>query len=128
SAAIHAASTVEGVDAGDTLQLAGSGDDQIYDGFPGFNFGVFSMNGTFDFNGHNEAFDKLSGSGTVVNSQPSSPITMTLGSNTYTGTTTVSGGKLSVGAAAVPLGDVVTVSAGEYEMGQGGGVYKPASL
>src|SRR5439155_4580233 len=81
SGAAHATNTINGVDAGATVQLAGSGDDQIYNGFPGFNFGVFDMNGTFDFNGHSEAFDKLTGTGAVVNAVPATNVTMTLGTN-----------------------------------------------
>ena len=47
------------------------------------------MNGTFDFNGQSEAFDILSGSGTVTNNAFVSTSTMTLGTNN--GSSTFSG-------------------------------------
>jgi autotransporter-associated beta strand protein len=50
------------------------------------------------------------------------------GAATYLGTTTITGGLLSVAPVSIPANNAVTVSAGEYEMGQGGGVYKPGSL
>jgi autotransporter-associated beta strand protein len=87
SGAAHATNTINGVDAGATVQLAGTGGDQIYNGFPGFNFGVFNMNGTFDFNGNSEAWDKLTGSGNVINSVPANNVTMTLGTNNGDGNT-----------------------------------------
>jgi fibronectin-binding autotransporter adhesin len=75
SASVHAVALITGVSAGATVQLAGPGGDQIYDGS---GFGVSQMNGTLDFNGRNEGFDVLGGTGTVLNNGGGTS-TMTLG-------------------------------------------------
>jgi hypothetical protein len=64
------------VNSGGTLQLKGTGDDQIHDD------STVNVNtgGTFDFNGHNEAWGGLGGAGTVTNDSVQSA-TMTLGEN-----------------------------------------------
>jgi fibronectin-binding autotransporter adhesin len=80
----HAVSSVFGVAPGAMLQLGstGTGSDQIYDGFSTTNgpvdWGVLNMNGTFDMNGMSEGFDKLTGTGNVINSQTSNSV-LTLG-------------------------------------------------
>ncbi len=89
SGTAHAASTVTGVSPGAVLQLAGTGGDQIYDGFVTgtTDFGVFNMNGTFDMNGQSEGFDKLTGSGTLINSQTGITSTLSLGTGNGVGPT-----------------------------------------
>jgi autotransporter-associated beta strand protein len=91
---VHATSTVTGVSSGATLQLSGTGGDQIFDGFVATppatqnDYGVLNMNGTFDMNGQTEGFDKLTGTGGVINSQSGTPVTLTLGTNSGLGPTT----------------------------------------
>ncbi len=82
---VHAVAGISGVNAGATLQLAGSGGDQIYNGSY---FGVYNMNGTFDFNGRSEEIDILTGTGVITNTS-STASTMTVGigngSSTFSG-------------------------------------------
>jgi fibronectin-binding autotransporter adhesin len=88
STGIHAASSVVGVSPGAILQLGGTGGDQIYDGFNNTaNWGVFNMDGTFDLNGNSEGFDKLTGTGNVINSQSGTQSVLTLGTDSFVGTT-----------------------------------------
>ncbi len=49
------------VESGGTVQLAGTGEDQIH------NKATVAMNGTWDFNGHNEGISHLNGAGTITN-------------------------------------------------------------
>lgn len=82
SPTVHAigASHVVGltVDPGATVQLGGSGDDQIY-----LQTHV-TLNGTFDLNGKNEGFQALFGTGTVTNSVADSFSALTLGQDPST--------------------------------------------
>jgi len=64
------------VNSGGTAQLAGSASDQIYDSAAV----VINTGGLFDLNGKNEAFDGLSGGGTVTNSTNTTS-TVTIGAN-----------------------------------------------
>ena len=71
--------------AGGTVQLAGTGGDQIFD-----QAGVTINSGTFDFNGQSETFDLLSGTGgTITNNLDGTTSTMTFGAfnsgGTYSG-------------------------------------------
>ncbi len=67
------------IDPGAVARLSGTGDDQIDKTVD------VVANGTFDYNGHNEAFHALTGSGTVLNSLPSSSSTITLGEGDRSG-------------------------------------------
>ena len=118
--------------AGGTLQLGGSGGDQIYTAA-----GVVVNSGTFDLNGKTEGFNALSGSGGTITNTNATASTMTVGesggsgsyagnivngtgvvalakngagtqtltgSNTYTGTTDVNGGILAIGGGTTNTG------------------------
>ena len=139
SGGAHGVNGITAVALGATLQLGnggGFGGDQIYDGFAGSNFGVFNMNGTLDFNGQNEGFDKITGTGTVINSQPSVQSVFTLGTNNLAGATqpdfagAITGNiaLVKLGASAIPLTlsgsntytGFTNVSAGTLQIGDGG--------
>ncbi len=78
SASVHAINAVgEGlrISTGTTVQLAGTGDDQISS-----TAGV-TDNGTFDLGGHNEGIDTLTGNGTIKNSSFTQTSTLTVGEN-----------------------------------------------
>ena len=86
----HAVNSIYLVNPGAMVQMgsSGSGGDQIYDGYyttsnPA-NWGVLNMNGTFDMNGMSEGFDKLTGTGSVINSQTSNSV-LTLGTDDLIG-------------------------------------------
>ena len=67
---------------GGTVKLDGTGGDQIWDG------GSVTVNsGTFDFNGMNEGFDRLAGSGGTILNNGASASTMTIwsGGDNYSG-------------------------------------------
>ncbi len=67
---------------GATVQLGGSGGDQIFD-----NSFVTINSGTFDLNGNSEAIDALSGSGgSITNTAGSTTSTLTVGANNGSGT------------------------------------------
>ncbi|MGH8047856.1 MAG: beta strand repeat-containing protein, partial [Chthoniobacterales bacterium] len=76
SSTVHAIGAAVTIKNGATLQLAGTGDDQLFD------WVAMTLNsgGTFDMNGHNEAFDGLSGGGTITNNG-ATPSLLTLGAN-----------------------------------------------
>lgn len=130
SGSVHAAGASNAIGAtitGGTLQLAGTGDDQIY-----LQTNVSITGGSFDFNGRNEGFNALLGNGGVItNSASATTSVMTLGqfngggtysgiiqngagtmavtktgsgtqvfagNNTYSGGTTISGGIVRVAA------------------------------
>jgi autotransporter-associated beta strand protein len=76
SASVHAIGQPLTINSGGTVQLAGTGGDQIYTA------DTVTDNGTFDMNGQNEGFKFLFGSGTVTNTSTSSDSTLTLGENT----------------------------------------------
>jgi autotransporter-associated beta strand protein len=78
SASVHAvgaAGTGLTIDSGGTVQLAGTGDDQIYPATD------VVANGTLDLAGHSESFDALTGNGTVTNTSNSTASTLTVGEN-----------------------------------------------
>ena len=62
SSTVHAIGGPLQIDSGATLQLAGTGGDQIYDG------ATVTNNGTFDLAGQSEAIQGLNGTGSVINS------------------------------------------------------------
>jgi autotransporter-associated beta strand protein len=102
SPTVHAigASHVVGltVDPGATVQLGGSGDDQIY-----LQTRV-TLNGTFDLNGKNEGFQALFGTGTVTNSVTDSFSALTLGQDpSTTGTDFTFPGTIEDGIGTVDL-------------------------
>jgi fibronectin-binding autotransporter adhesin len=102
SPTVHAigASHVVGltVDPGATVQLGGSGDDQIY-----LQTRV-TLNGTFDLNGKNEGFQALFGTGTVTNSVADSFSALTLGQDPpTTGTDFLFPGTIEDGIGTVDL-------------------------
>jgi autotransporter-associated beta strand protein len=121
SSAAHALSSTTNilVQPGGLLQLAGSGNDQIYMS------SVMTDNGIFDLAGHNEGFDQLYGAGVVSNSTGSTS-TLQLGENngtsTFTGAiingsgsvafTKIGTGTVTLAGASMYTGDT-TVSAGE---------------
>jgi autotransporter-associated beta strand protein len=84
TASVHALGSGLTIASGATLQLAGSGDDQIADSASVIN------DGTFDLNGHAEAIDGLSGTGAITNTSSAGSATLTLGarntSSTFSGT------------------------------------------
>ncbi len=63
------------VNNGGTVQITGTGNDQITDGSDV----IVNTGGTFDFNGKNETWDGLSGGGSVTNNAASTASTLTLG-------------------------------------------------
>ena len=85
SGGVHALGGATTVNNGGTLQLAGSGDDQIWTGVTV----ALKSGGTFDMNGRNEGFTMLNDGGgtggTVTNSAASTTSTLTLGENNGTG-------------------------------------------
>ncbi len=86
------------IDLGAVARLGGTGDDQID------NTVDVVANGTFDFNGHNEAFHGLSGNGSVLNSLASSSSTITLGQGDFYGQIPASfSGSISNGSGTVSL-------------------------
>ena len=106
---VHSAALAVTVNGG-TLQLGGSGDDQIFDG--GSLATTVTMNGgTFDLNGRNETFSRLEGNGgTVVNNAAGTTSTLTLGSGTTNGSSSVNGAGVVIanGAGTVVLAKVGT--------------------
>lgn len=78
----RAAYGVADIASGATLQLAGSGNEQIFGhpvtGVPGTGSVVMS-GGTLDFNGRNEGWNILSGSGTIRNNAAATTSLMTVG-------------------------------------------------
>ncbi|HSV16685.1 MAG TPA: autotransporter-associated beta strand repeat-containing protein, partial [Tepidisphaeraceae bacterium] len=122
---VHSASSVTGVSAGATLQLAGSGGDQLFDGFAVASgtqpdYGVLNMNGTFDMNGQSEGFDKLTGTGNVINSQSGTPVTLTLGANNGLGAATPEFDGVISGNIALIKADATTPPATEVPLILGG--------
>ena len=65
--------------SGGTVQLAGSGGDQIYTSV------IVTDNGIFDLNGQTEGFQTLQGAGSVVNSSGTVNAVLTIGENTPPG-------------------------------------------
>jgi fibronectin-binding autotransporter adhesin len=82
STTVHALGAgIHSVQAGGSLQLGGSGGDQIEDS------ATVQVNGSFFLDGRNEAFDQLTGSGSVSNSTGTSQLTLggAGGSSTFSG-------------------------------------------
>jgi autotransporter-associated beta strand protein len=94
SSSVHAIGTAVSIGSGATLQFAGTGGDQLFDWV-----GV-TLNGTLDMNGRNEAFDGLSGSGTVTNTATGVASTLTVGANN---SSTAFGGLIQDGAGTLAL-------------------------
>ena len=77
SASVHALGGGTHILNGGTLQLAGTGDDQIF-----FASNLQVNGGTFDMNGRNEGLNSLSGGGgTVTNTAAATTSTLTIGSS-----------------------------------------------
>ena len=102
TATVHAVGRTNAVGltiAGGTARLAGTGNDQIY-----FDVHVNQTGGVFDFNGTDEGFRALTGTGgTVRNDLAATASTMTLGENstvddsyTYSGTITDGEGSMAL--------------------------------
>ena len=76
----RAAAGVDNVGAGGVLKLAGTGGDQIYGGSGSGSVSLVAMSGgILDFNGRNEGWDRLTGTGTVTNTAVGTTSVMTLG-------------------------------------------------
>lgn len=143
----HAISGNLQVNAGGTVQLGGTGNDQIRD------TAAVAVNagGTFDFNGNNEAFNTLTGAGTLTNTSAISASTAIIGgadgsstfsgviadgtsqvmnltktgtgtltlagANTFTGTTMISAGTLTLGNSLALAGSTLEYSTGALSFG-----------
>lgn len=97
----HAVAGISNIATGATVQLAGTGGNQIFNG--GFNvaFGLVNMSGgTLDLNGLNEAVDLVTGTGSVTNSVAATTSTLTVGSANGSGSF---GGVISNGAGVLAL-------------------------
>jgi len=138
----RAAAGIGNIATGATVQLSGTGGDQIFNGPFNTAFGLVNMSGgTLDLNGLNEGFDRLTGTGTVTNSLAATTSTLTLGTvdgsglfdgeltdgsgilaltKIGTGTLTLNGTNLYTGA--------TTVSAGILSLGTFGSVDSSASV
>ena len=80
AASQRAAAGVTDVGTGATLKFAGSGGDQVYGGSGSGAASLVAMTGgTIDFNGRNEGWDRLTGTGTVTNTAAATTSIMTLG-------------------------------------------------
>jgi fibronectin-binding autotransporter adhesin len=96
TAGVHAIGNGLDIEGG-TVQLGGSGGDQIFNSAP-----VIVNGGTFDLNGQNETIGALSGSGSTITNTGSSLATLTIGGSNATGAGTYSG-KISDGTGPVAL-------------------------
>lgn len=117
SQTVHAigASNVTGltINNGGTVQLAGTGSDQIY-----IETHV-TVNGAFDLNGRNEGFRGIAGSGTISNSATETTSTLTIGQNSVNGNQYTFAGVVQDGAGVVALaktgiGTLVLTGANTY--------------
>jgi fibronectin-binding autotransporter adhesin len=103
-AASRAVAGISNIATGATVQLTGSGTDQIYGGSITGNLGLLNMSGgKFDLNGKSESVTRLTGTGTVTNNGANGTIsTLTLGetngAGTFQGAITdgVNGGKVAI--------------------------------
>jgi autotransporter-associated beta strand protein len=91
SSSVHAIGQPLTINSGGTVQLAGTGGDQIYTA------DTVTNNGTFDMNGQSEGFKFLFGSGTVTNTSTSSDSTVTLGENTAAADSDTFSGPITAG-------------------------------
>ncbi len=85
STSAHAVAAISNIASGATVQLAGTGGDQIFNGAPSYPGGVVMGGGTLDLAGTSEAFDTLTGSGTVTDSSTAASA-LILGSDNGSGT------------------------------------------
>ena len=101
SGSVHAVAGISNIATGATVQIGGSGGDQIFNGGFQTPFGLVNMGGgTLDLNGMSEAFDRLTGTGTVKNNVASTTSTLTLGAAGGSGSF---GGSLTDGAGTLAL-------------------------
>ncbi len=102
SGSIHAIGRTDAVGLtinGGTARLDGTGDDQIY-----FQTHVEQNGGTFDFNGRNEGFRALIGTGgTVTNSAAATASTLILGEGSLSENTYTYGGAITDGTGTMAL-------------------------
>ena len=100
SSGVHAVADVTNIASGATVQLSGTGGDQIYDRPVGTSVGVTLSGGTLDLAGLSEGFDSLTGSGTVTDSASGTTSSLTLGtfngSGTFDGTIQNGGGAVAI--------------------------------
>jgi autotransporter-associated beta strand protein len=86
TAGVHAVAVDTTVNAG-TLQLGGTGGDQIWDGDATNRTQVVVNGGVFDMNGRSEGFSILNGfGGAVANTAANTTSTLTLGTNNWSNT------------------------------------------
>lgn len=138
----RAAAGIGNIATGATVQLSGTGGDQIFNGPFNAAFGLVNMSGgTLDLNGLNEGFDRLTGTGTVTNSLAATTSTLTLGtvdgSGSFDGELTDGSGTLALtkmGTGTLTLNGTnlytgaTTVSAGILSLGTFGTVDSSASV
>ena len=93
---VHAVNVVNGVSSGATLQLSGTGGDQI-----GGN--VSGLEGTFDLNGLSETIGALSGTAGTVTNNVATTSTLTLSANTGAFAGTIQNGAAGAGIVALAV-------------------------
>ncbi len=102
TAAVHAVGRTDAVAltiTGGTARLAGTGDDQIY-----FRSLVHQTGGLFDFNGRNEGFRGMTGTGGAIrNDAADTTSVITLGESTVEGDTYSYAGSIGDGAGVIGL-------------------------
>ncbi|OYV06452.1 MAG: hypothetical protein CFE26_06235 [Verrucomicrobiales bacterium VVV1] len=140
--ASHAVAGISNIATGATVQLGGTGGNQIFNGPFQTQFGLVNMSGgTLDLNGLNEGFDRLTGTGSVTNSLAATTSTLTLGTVGGSGSF---GGALADGAGVLAFTKIGTgtqtltgtnlytgatiVSAGILSLGTTGSVASTPSL
>ena len=97
----RAAAGIGNIATGATVQLSGTGGDQIFNGPFNPAFGLVNMSGgTLDLNGLNEGVNLVTGTGLVTNSVAATTSTLTLGTSDGTGSF---GGALSDGSGVLAL-------------------------
>jgi autotransporter-associated beta strand protein len=107
--ALGGSGTALTVNQGGSVQLAGTGDDQIYD------TSNVALNGTLDLNGHSENFDGLTGSGLVTNTQSGALSRLILGQNSNAEGPAMFSGRITDGQGQVALtkvGDGIQILSG----------------
>lgn len=138
----HAVAGIGNIATGATVQLSGTGGNQIFNGPFQTQFGLVNMSGgTLDLNGLNEGFDRLTGTGSVTNSLAATTSTLTLGtvdgSGSFGGALTDGAGVLAltkIGAGTLTLTGTnlhtgaTTVSAGILSLGATGSVATTTSV
>ncbi len=97
---------ISNIATGATVQLSGTGGNQIFNGPFQTQFGLVNMSGgTLDLNGLNEGFDRLTGTGSVTNTLAATTSTLTLGAVDGSGSF---GGALTDGAGVLALTKIGT--------------------